>query len=316
MKLLKKKTSFSKDYKPFLKVFIVFLLSSFLVTSCSNNEDDEFLNSNKNENKEEEQVLNYSEETTNDLIQSIPSPVEMSALLKSSGGKFNSQYLSKSKDLERFKNKYEKAINMGVFVADLGYINIYENTMYAMNYLNAIKVIADELKVGQFFDFETLKRLSSNSKNADSLLHISTSNFNKMDAYLREQKRSELSVLMITGAWLEGLHLACQVATSLKSVELNERVGEQKINIEVIMEIMESFKKMEYFSTLHKQLSELKDVFDKVEIKFEYAEPVRKEIDGKLVVVDNSETIINITDKQIQQIKALTEKIRKEIVKS
>ena len=110
-----------------------------------------------------------------------------------------------------------------------------ENSGYSgIEYLASIKKLADNIKVGQFFDFETLKRIASNNKNYDSLLFISTDNFNKMDKQLRDQKRGELSVLMITGAWLEGMHVATQVCKVKETKELTDRIGYEKINLDNI----------------------------------------------------------------------------------
>ena len=32
-----------------------------------------------------------------------------------------------------------------------------------------------------------------------------------MDEYLRENNRSDISSLLVTGMWIEGMYLACQV---------------------------------------------------------------------------------------------------------
>lgn len=204
-----------------LKSLLVFF-PVLILSSCSN-DDEEFL---EEEIETEEMTdVEISAEIVDNLIQSIPSPIEMTTLIKESGGDFNSQFISETDELSRFKTKYDKAVNMGIYVSDLGYINIYEKTMHSIDYLDAIRTLADDLKVGQFFDFKTLRRLSKNSDNVDSLIFISTTNFNKMDKFLREQKRSELSLLMITGAWLEGLHIACQVAGVSPNEEIYERIA-------------------------------------------------------------------------------------------
>ena len=136
-----------------------------------------------------------SEEVLTELIQRIPSPVEIVALIKASGAEYSEAILNPTSNSEKYTTSYQQAFNLGVYGADLGYINMYEKTISSLSYLNAVKEMADLIKVGQFFDFNTLKRLSSNKENIDSLLYITTSNFNRMDEYLREQKRSDLSIL-------------------------------------------------------------------------------------------------------------------------
>src|SRR5690606_14108032 len=105
----------------------------------------------------------------------IPSPVEMSALLRAIGVEFQGDILNHTANADKYTTVYKQAINLGIYGADLGYINMYEKTGSSLNYLNAVKTVADQIKVGQFFDFTTLKRLSNNKKNVDSLTYITIS---------------------------------------------------------------------------------------------------------------------------------------------
>ena len=296
-----------------LRKFSIFVISVFVFFSCASDED-EFLDEDF-EDQEELADVEISEEIIDNLIQSIPSPIEMTTLIKESGGDFNSQFISKTKNLSRFRTKYDKAINMGIFVSDLGYINIYEKTMYSIDYLDAIRTLADDLKIGQFFDFKTLRRLSKNSDNVDSLIFISTTNFNKMDKFLREQKRSELSVLMITGAWLEGLHIACQVAQVSPNEEIFERIGEQKMNIDNLALMLQAFQGRPYFERLAENMKSLKEIYKNITISYEYGDPVMEEVNGQLVIVDNTTSLVDITAEQVKQVTQLIEEIRVEITK-
>ena len=70
-----------------------------------------------------------------------------------------------------------------------------------------------------------IARLSSNSDKIDSLIYLSTMNFEKMDSYLRSQKRSNLRVRLVTGTWLESLYLATQVAAEKQNESLIERIA-------------------------------------------------------------------------------------------
>ena len=145
-----------------------------------------------------------------ELIQSIPSPIEMNTVIKSTGAAFNANIMHKTAASKKYTTNYQQAYNVGVYTADMGYINAYDKTMYSISCITAVKQLSDAIQVGQFFDFDALQRLSKNSNNVDSLQYISINSFNKMDAYLRSQNRGELSVLIVSGAWLEGLHIATQ----------------------------------------------------------------------------------------------------------
>lgn len=256
-----------------------------------------------------------SDEAMGDIIQSIPSPVEMSTLIKATGSEFNNSMLNSTDNITNYTTNSEKAMAIGVYGADLGYINIYEKTYSSLNYLNAIKGLADDIKVGQFFDFSTLKRLAKSNKNVDSLLYISTTSYNNMDEYLREQKRSGLSVLMACGAWLEGLYIAGEVVKEKNSSDLVERIGEQKPILDSLLKVLSVFKQDPYCEDVINGFENIKKQYSNVSISSEFHAPETKEVNGELIVVDNSKSTVKIAQEDVNAIIVAVEQIRNEIIK-
>src|SRR5690554_8140727 len=66
---------------------------------------------------------------------------------------------------------------------------------------------------------------------------MSQTSFNKMDSYLREQNRSNVSSLIVTGAWVEGMYIASNIVRESGDKELSDRIAEQK-NVVNILEII------------------------------------------------------------------------------
>ena len=251
-----------------------------------------------------------SEESMNEIIESLPSPVEIATLIKASGTRFNEKYLNSKDNLHLYTTDNEKALAMGIYAGDLGYINIYSKAYLSMSYLGVIKSLANDLHVGQFFDFETIKRLAENSDKLDSLLFLTTLNFSRMDNYLRSQKRSKLSVLIVTGTWMESLYLASEVVKGNMDSDIRERIAEQKMILDQVMLLLSVYDNDAFFKDLNYSLAPLKKVYDKVTITYTYREPETKEINGSLVVVDNSTTEVEITDDQLSEICRLVEELR------
>ena len=135
-----------------------------------------------------------------------------------------------------------------------------------------------------------------------------------MDAHLRKQKRGELSVLIIAGAWLEGLNIACQVNKINPNAEMDERIGEQKMVLDNIISILDLYQKNEFFASLAFDFKSLKSLYDNISITYEYAEPETQEINGQLVIVDNSTSIVNMTDQQKQNIIKAVAQIRNKMI--
>ena len=257
-----------------------------------------------------------SGEVISDILQRIPSPLEISMILKESGKKYNVSYLNPSDNRSKYNTNYKKALNLGIYGTDLGYTNLYEQNQDGVKYMEAIKELADGLNIGQFFDIETVGRLATNSKNLDSLLLITTQNFNTINHYLQTQSRENLSVLLLTGGWLEAVHITTEVAKANPgNKELEETIGEQKIILENIILLLSFYKESDSnMKDLLTQFEELKKAFDKVNISYTYKESTFEIVDGVMVIKDNSSSTVQITNEDIASIKAIVDNIRTKII--
>jgi hypothetical protein len=251
-----------------------------------------------------------SDDVLAEIIRGIPAPVELVALIKASGADYSEAMLNPTENSESYTTSYKQALNLGIYGADLGYINMYEKTISSLSYLNAVKEMADLIKVGQFFDFVTLKRLSSNKENIDSLLFITTSNFNRMDEYLRDQGRADLSILSVAGAWLEGIYISCQVSKATGNPELVERIGEQKVVLADICLMLNQYGGDENMVKIAADFEHIKTIFEAVSVTSTQAQPEMKEVDGKLVVIDNSTSEINLSSETLEKITAAVTEVR------
>jgi len=296
-----------------MRIVMIGLVAAVFLAACGKSkkpDEQAFLNSLDSAKK----GPSIDEEVIGSILQQIPSPLEISVLLKESGTKYNNGFLNSPDNLSKYNSNFKKALNLGVYGTDLGYTNIYQQNQDGIKYLASIKSLANELNIGQFFDLETISRLATNSKNLDSLLLITTQNFNEINRYLQTQGRANLSVLLLTGGWLEAMQITCQVALKdPKNKELREKIGEQKIILEQIVLLYSFYKEDENMASLLKDLEELKTAFDKINITYTYKESTMEVVNGVAVIKDNSTTTIDITEKDVQIITQITNSIRNKI---
>lgn len=258
--------------------------------------------------------LELSEDIMGEVIQNISSPVEMANLIKASGAEFSQRILNNTDNISKYETSYKRALNLGVFSADLGYINIFDKNNVVVSYLLAVKNLADGIRVGQFFDFNALKQMASNSTNLDSLMEMSVSSFNKMDSYLRDQKRSNVSTLIVTGTWIEGLYISSMVVKETKNKELSTRIAEQKNIIDILEIIISNYASEPNFAVLVEDIRVLKAAYEPIRITTELGEPKRIEKDGTLIVIQDEVSTAHYTDEQLNKIMDLIIKIRNKIV--
>jgi hypothetical protein len=251
-----------------------------------------------------------------ELIGSFPTPVEMALTIKQSHQPFDKEFLLNAADAPNFSSNYEKAIAMGGYSADMGIIHIYGKSLMAVEYLGAVRTLAKQLDLEQFFDFRALLDMARNSSNIDSLTVVTTKSFNDMDGHLREKGRDELSLLIIFGTWLEGLNVFSNYYLAHPSEELRNRIAEQKVSLEKMNLIMTAaYETDPYFEQLTLGMEPLVELYKGVILDYVYKEPEMVEVNGQLVVVDKSEMKIVVTDETIKQIAKEIRSLRKSLLK-
>ena len=290
-----------------LKQSLLLLIAIFFLAACGQRPSE-----NLEVNLDDVDVgeLQISSETMNDIIQNIASPIEVAALISALNVPYSTHYLSDPESLSSNTTSFEMAFSLGALSADLGYLNMYEKTGTAVNYLSSINRLADALQIGQFFDFTTIKRLATSSSDLDSLMFISVNSFNNMDDYLRDTDRSNLSALMIAGVWVEGLYLATQVAVQNSNEDLKSMIGEQKLILNDLLLILNNFKNEEVIAGYITDLESIKSIYDDVKISYEVGEPQTIEKDGMLMVVQSESSHVSMSDETLQKIIEVTEQVR------
>lgn len=261
------------------------------------------------------QAEKLSDEAIDDISRNISSPVEIANLLQRMAVPFNTGYLASSIDASRISTSFDKALKLGILGADLGYLNMYEKTGTSLDLLASIKKLADGINVGQFFDFETLKRLSLNRSNLDSLLFLSLESYNQIDKFLRDKGRGQLSALMITGVWIEGQYLATQVLRQYPDTLLRNRIGEQKVILNDLIMLLAPYCNLgKEYTELCRDMQEIKEKYRGVRVSYTLGEPQMVEKDGALVVVQTDRSIVEMNDDQLEAIINVAEKIRNRLI--
>jgi hypothetical protein len=192
---------------------------------------------------------------------------------------------------------------------------MYEKTASSLDILSSIRQLAEDLKVGQFFDFETIKRLSQNKSSLDSLLFISIDSYSKIDDYLRDNDRGQLSALMIIGVWIEGQYLATQVISQTPNEILSDRIAEQKIILNDLLLLIRPYcNRDNEFRKLCQDLETVKEKYRDVKITYTQGDPITVEKDGRLEVIQTETSQIEMTDEQLTDIVGITREIRNRLI--
>jgi hypothetical protein len=149
-----------------------------------------------------------------EMIQNMPSPIEMAILVKHAGGEYNSKLLNDIKNLDSYVTKGKKTINMGVYSSDVGYTSLYKQTQETVFYLNNVRKLSDDIGLSDAFDQSMFDRVEANIEHRDSLLQILSGSYDLANQYLKENNRMNTSALMIAGGWIESMYLAANLGAN------------------------------------------------------------------------------------------------------
>ena len=135
-----------------------------------------------------------------------------------------------------------KAVNMGVFGADLSYATLYNIQQEVLNYLDAIRSLANELNMSKIYDETLYDRIQKNFDNRDELVNILTEAFNNTYEYLSENDQQNLALLVVGGAWVEGMYLTTHVSEAAYQVAgISKVLIEQKESFDLFLDITKPY---------------------------------------------------------------------------
>ncbi len=259
--------------------------------------------------------VNPDVDVMEEIYRNFSSPLEIANLFQVTGVPFSPSYLASSLNANQKTTSFQKALYLGILGADLGYLNMYEKTGTSIEILSSVKKIADGLNVGQFFDFETIKRLSLNKSRLDSLLLLSVGSYSAMDEYLRKNNRSQLSSIMIVGIWIEAQYFATQVMKQYPGHLLRERIGEQKYFLEDLIRIVNPYCDNDTeFSIVCGYLRDIASKYENIKISYSKGDPSSSEKDGVLVITQTETSIVDMTDDQLAEIIDMTGYVRNKLI--
>lgn len=228
-----------------------------------------------------------------EIFYQIPTPNELFAIIKQVGGKGNQALLHKVEDGSKYTDPRQKALNFGIYSADLAYASSYDFGTLNLDYLNLIKKMGEDMDISGAFDKTVFEQASKNIDNNDSIMKISNNIYFKAYSYLEENDRGTTLGHIVAGAWIESLYLITQVAGPYKEKDpVIQRIAEQKYNYENLWGFLMKYESDEGIKKTIAEIEELGMIFDSLEM-VDSGEVKVEERDGKNVIVGGSDIVIS-----------------------
>ncbi len=248
------------------------------------------------------------------VFYSIPSPIQLGQFLKRSGASYDIKVLNPLDNASKYSSTTKKALNLGVYGADLSYSAIFNQTQEIQSYLNGSKKLAEDLGISNSFSKETIKRMETNIANKDSVLQIISEIFLNSNESLKDNDQSSISSLVITGGFIEGLYVGTHVAKTVKKNEgIITRIAELKGSLNNLITILSLEKQDADMVDLITDLKSIKEVYDEMVVTESKA--VAKADTTKNTMTIGGSAHYSLSKEQLEKITAKAESIRAKIIK-
>ncbi|MCC7303138.1 MAG: hypothetical protein IT233_10895 [Bacteroidia bacterium] len=197
------------------------------------------------------------------FFKSLPSPLAMAAVFHSSGLPYIDGVCHDPKRASNYTLHKTKAINLGIYSADLAYQVVNDQPQYALAYLDAIKRLSDELGIKTAFNTEGyIHRFRNNVGKKDSLAFLVAELKQEMDTFLSSNERENTALFIFCGSWIECIYIATRSIESKPNEVIANTIAEQKYLLDNLVELLTGYEKEPNFKDLFDAMNDLKASFD------------------------------------------------------
>ncbi|MCA0430679.1 MAG: hypothetical protein LCH32_09275 [Bacteroidetes bacterium] len=236
--------------------YFAFSLLTLIFFGCKTTTDEELKSDEVINKKVIESKVNAEH-----VFLTLPDRVEVFKLIDENKITYNGDILNNPMDVKKYTNEFYKGINLGIYGSDLNITNIFDQTQESLLFLESVNVLATQVGVSDAFNKNMFERLDNNKGIKDSTLEIVTQAFKQSDEILRRNDRASTSALILCGAWIEGLYVACVIANEIKTENLVKAVTKQQESLQNLIVMLEACELDEASQFLVVDLKKLKALF-------------------------------------------------------
>ncbi|MGQ8336686.1 hypothetical protein ACUNWD_09055 [Sunxiuqinia sp. A32] len=268
------------------KIISLVIVSGLLISGFSS------CNS-KSAKKESPQISEKTiEKEVKEYIYPLPSTFEVTNMLNEIEASYIVGISNDPDKASTYFTEKSKAINLGIYTADLAYATTYNQKSDIQNYFKASETLVRELDLTGAFSEDLPDQIEANMDNKEKLVQIVSDMFQNAYAFLNKQGRTEVSYLVLTGTVYEALYLTTHISeNTFQNPKLIETILFQKEPLLKLGEMLEEYKDSEMLKETYEDLAKVNAIY----ALEEGTTSMTKEQIEKL-----TETITQIRDKNVK----------------
>ena len=193
----------------------------------------------------------------------LPTSYEITNLIYEAGAGY---ILSLSNDAQKasdYITQSDKALNLGIYGADLCYASTYMMKQRVLNYLEATKILIDELGINTKFNLNYAERVENNLNDRDSIIQIVEASFFDTWDHMVSNEQDILARLMVSGSWIEGMYITTNIAKSSRdNTTFLEILATQSGSLNKLVSLLEPVQDTSDISMIYQNLVEIQGIYE------------------------------------------------------
>jgi hypothetical protein len=208
--------------------------------------------------------VNKISQDVKSVVYPLPTPFEMTKMLNEIGAKYVAASLNPANKVEKYFTEKSKAINLGVYGADLAYAATYDQKQDVKVYSSAVKTLVDQLGINIDYSAFLSDKFKEKANNKDTLSQIITNTFFDTYKFLSEKGNPDHAIMMVSGMWVELMYIATNISDDTYHFSgMVNLIVKQKDSYGKLMGLLAQHNSNPDIKSLESQLGVLKPAFAK-----------------------------------------------------
>ena len=230
------------------------------------------------------------EQNVREFVYPLPTAFEVTEMLNRIEAAYILDICNSKDNVDKYATEPKRALNMGVYSADLCYASTYNQQTAVMDYTQSIRGLVDALDMTQAVDPELATKMEDNENNKEGMTELISNSFYDSYDYLNRNGRGPVSLMIVAGSWIEGLYI---------TTHISDDTFDNKEIVKIVMSQKEPLEKLVNLLSQHHDDANIKELSDSL---------------APLAEIYAHSTEAGLSEDQMNEIKRLADDIRSKIV--
>ena len=225
------------------------------------------------------------------VVYPLPTSFEVTEMLNRIEASYILTLSNPPENVDNYITEKEKALALGVYGADLSYASTYHQKQRTIDYMRVSKKLLEELDIAAAVDPNIIEQIENAENDKEKLVEIISNSFYSTYEYLNNNDRGAVSLLVLSGSWIEALYIATHISDeTFDNKEMITIIMNQKENLKKLMSLLQKYKDNKAIAETIEILTPLSKIYENIDAG-------------------------SITKKQMKQIAAAVKIAREKIIK-